>query len=306
MASVAAGVAPDTAVPAPFEAGEASPAMAQVAANAALPATETDGDEPPEPAGPAPDETTAAADTPPVEAAQAAQDAEAPTPRIAMARIVAAPELPTLGADELSRALLDEDSVVDELLRLWQIDTAPGVRHLDCAAVPAFALACERSAGRWSDLRQFDRPAALKLVLSNDKSAFVVVGGLDEEHALLHRDGVVMRVPIAVLDERWSGDYLLLWRTPPVGGRVIGRADSADAIAWLRARLALLPESHLTVDPARYDANVVAAVRSFQREQGLNQDGVAGPRTLILLSNVLADLDAPRLSHSAASPQHSQ
>jgi general secretion pathway protein A len=226
------------------------------------------------------------------------KDAGLHTPRIAMARVTAAPKLPTLTAEDLPRALVDEDTVVDELLRLWEVETAPGVRHLDCAAVPAFALACERSAGRWSDLRRFDRPAALKLVLADGKPAFVVVGGLDEEHALLHRDGVVMRVPIATLDERWSGDYLLLWRTPPFGGRIIGRTDSADAIAWLRERLALLPDSDLTVDPARYDADVAAAVRRFQSAQGLQSDGVVGPRTLMMLSNVLADLDVPRLSHS--------
>jgi Uncharacterized protein conserved in bacteria len=114
----------------------------------------------------------------------------------------------------------------------------------------------------------------------------------------LHQDGASMRVPIALLDERWSGDYLLLWRPPPVGGRVIGASDPEDAIAWLRERLARLPDSELTVDPARYDASLTAAVRRFQGAQGLIADGIAGPRTLIMLSNVLADLDVPRLSHS--------
>jgi general secretion pathway protein A len=274
--------------------------MRQVAAPAAQAATVADGvvAADPNPGVPVSDDALAAATDHPSPAAISPEDG-APTPRIAMARLAAAPQVPTLAADDLPRALVDEDAVVDELLRLWRIETAPGVRDLDCAAVPAFALACERSEGRWSDLRHFDRPAALKLVLADgNKSAFVVVGGLDEEHALLRRDGVAMRVPIALLDERWSGDYLLLWRTPPFGGSVIGRTDPADAIAWLRERLALLPDSSLSVDPARYDADVVAAVRRFQSAQGLDSDGVAGPRTLIMLSNVLADLDVPRLSQS--------
>lgn len=221
---------------------------------------------------------------------------EARPPRIATARV--APEVPTLGADRLAEALVVENAVVDELLRLWQVETAPGVRFLDCAAVPAFALACERSDGRWSDLRRFDRPAALKLKLPGNEPGFIVVGGLDEEHALVHQDGAVMRVPIALLDERWSGDYLLLWRPPPAGGRVIGVRDPEDAIAWLRERLALLPDSEITVDPARYDTSVTVAVRRFQEAQGLIADGIAGPRTLIMLSNALADLDVPRLSRS--------
>ncbi len=221
---------------------------------------------------------------------------EARPPRIATARVT--PKVDALPAEQLGDALVQESAVVDELLRLWEIELSPGARFLDCAAVPAFALACERSTGRWSDLRRFDRPVALKLRLPGKDPGFVVVGRLDEEHALLHQNGAAMRVPIAELDERWSGDYLLLWRPPPYGGRIIGERSSADAVGWLRERIALLPDSDLTVDPARYDADVLAAVRRFQTAQGLAADGIAGPRTLIVLSNVLADLDVPRLSHS--------
>jgi general secretion pathway protein A len=235
----------------------------------------------------------------PAALADSAADAELQAPQIArIATTRIAPAVPTLDAERLGDALVAENAVVDELLRLWQVETAPGVRQLDCAAVPAFALACERSEGRWSDLRLFDRPAALKLRLPGDKTGFVVIGGIDDEHALLVRDGAAARIPIAVLDERWSGEYLFLWRMPPYGGRVIGATDPEDAIAWLRGRLALLPGSELAVDPARWDADVAAAVRRFQGEYGLDIDGIAGPRTLIMLSNALADLDVPRLSQS--------
>ncbi len=215
-------------------------------------------------------------------------------PRIATARLNT--EVSSIDADALGDALIDRRSVVDELLRLWQVDMAPGVRHLDCAAVPAFALACERGAGRWSDLRRFDRPAALKLALADGGVGFAVVVGLDDEHALLQRRSGLAMVPIATLDERWSGDYLLLWRPPPFGGNIIGPRTAPDAVAWLRERLALLPDSTLTVDPSRYDADVKATVRQFQTQNDLTDDGIAGPRTLIMLSNALADLDVPRLS----------
>jgi general secretion pathway protein A len=307
----------DTGLASVTEAGADQPATGTAAAGASLPpdavgdSTQQDTDAPAElaafqqtHASDAVDANTAQPVPPAgdgVIADRRRADAQSPTadtrpPRIATARV--APRVSVLDAARLGEALVSEDAVVDELLGLWQIQKAPGVRFLDCAAVPAFALACERSTGRWSELRRFDRPAALKLRLPRNETGFVVVGGLDDEHALLYQDGIAMRVPIAVLDERWSGDYLLLWRPPPFGGRVIADRDPADAIGWLRERLALLPGSELTVDPARYDADVRAAVRGFQVAQGLVPDGIAGPRTLIMLSNVLADLDVPRLSHS--------
>lgn len=290
--------------------GQAAPAAAAVSAvrisdtplsAAAEPETITG----PEPPAAEPAEVTAQALPASTEAATPAAPTDgaeptpvAPPPRIAMARILPPPQEQIQDTTDIAAALLVEHSVVDELLRLWRIEPAAGARKLDCAAVPAFALACERSEGRWSDLRRFDRPAALKLRLEQGKAGFVVLGGLDEEYALLHRDGRAMRVPIALLDERWSGDYLLLWQPPPYGSQIIGRGSSMDAIAWLRERLALLPNSDLTVDPARYDADVIAAVRRLQDAHGLLNDGIAGPRTLIVLSNALADLDVPRLSHS--------
>jgi general secretion pathway protein A len=278
-ATVATAVDPDPV----SDGADPSAATADVAA-----ATET------ERAAPAPEAMPTLAAPP---AAVVEPDASPPPiPRIATARI--APRVPTLDAERVDEALVAENAVVDELLRLWQVSTAPGVRRLDCAAVPAFALACERSKGRWSDLRMFDRPAALKLRSPQAKEGFVVIGGIDDEHALLHRDGRALRVPIALLDERWSGDYLFLWRPPPFGGRVIGANDPEDAVAWLRERLALLPNSDIAVDPARYDAKLIAEVRRFQDAHGLVTDGIAGPRTLIMLSNALADLDVPRLSHS--------
>ncbi|MGD9408680.1 MAG: AAA family ATPase [Thiohalocapsa sp.] len=311
----------DTGLASVAEAAEDQPATATATATAAAGASLTpdavgdsaqhDTDTPPELAA---SQQTHASDAVDADTAQPAPpaadgviadrrlaDAQSPTadthpPRIATARV--APRVSVLDAARLGDALVSEDAVVDELLGLWQVQKAPGVRFLDCAAVPAFALACERSTGRWSELRRFDRPAALKLRLPGNETGFVVVGGLDDEHALLYQNGVAMRVPIAVLDERWSGDYLLLWRPPPFGGRVIADGDPADAIGWLRERLALLPGSELTVDPARYDTDVKAAVRGFQVTQGLVPDGIAGPRTLIMLSNVLADLDVPRLSQS--------
>jgi len=108
-------------------------------------------------------------------------------------------------------------------------------------------------------------------------------------------DGAV-RVPIASLDERWSGEYLMLWRMPPSGARMISRRAPPAAIAWLRERLAELPGSTLPTEPARYDAALDKALRRFQSEQGLLVDGIAGPRTLILLSNVLDGADVPRLT----------
>jgi len=218
------------------------------------------------------------------------------SPRISMVRV--APSVETLDADYLSREILADNAVVDELLRLWGVVTDVVVSGLDCRAVAAFGLDCERGNGRWNELRRFDRPAALRITLADGRTGQVIISGIDDEHATLDHGGRLLRVPIALLDERWSGDYLMLWRPPQPGARVIGRGSGGDVLAWLRQRLASLPDSDLSPEPARYDVEMINAIKRFQAEQGLSVDGVAGPRTLILLSNVLSAADVPRLSQS--------
>lgn len=228
--------------------------------------------------------------------ASAATGQSAPIPRISMARVT--PTLAEVDADQLPELLVPDGGVVDELLRFWGVATDAVVSGLTCPAVAAFGLDCQRDNGRWSDLRLFDRPAALQLTLPDGRDGYAVISGLDEEHVMLHHGEMVRRVPIALLDERWSGDYLMLWRPPPFGIKVIGRGSSPDAIGWLRERLASLPGAEIEAEPQRYDAALIDALKRFQAERGLAVDGVAGPRTLILLSNAVMATDVPYLTQS--------
>jgi len=231
-------------------------------------------------------------DTPDLETAETETETET-VPRIALARVT--PAVAEADADELDALTIASAEAVSELMNRWGRADAEG---LGCSGIAGEGLDCERGNGRWSDIRMFDRPVALKLDVDGQER-YAVVGGLDDEYALLHRGGEVRRMPIAVLDERWSGDFLLLWQLPPSGVRMIGAGAYGDAVHWLRARLAALPDIGITSPgPARWDRALTEAVRRFQSQHGLISDGIAGPRTLILLSNALADASVPRLDAS--------
>ncbi|MEA1048283.1 AAA family ATPase [Lamprobacter modestohalophilus] len=214
-------------------------------------------------------------------------------PRIALARITL--QVPEVEISELPALLLDEGESISALVQRW--GHAPE-EAADCYGVSTLGLECERSRERWSDLRLFDRPAVLQLLIDGQER-YALITGIDDEFAVLQRGETLRRVPIAALDERWSGDVLMLWRLPPDGVRMIGPGTSGDAVLWLREQLAALPDASLTdTSSPRYDANLRAVVREFQAGRGLAVDGIAGPRTLILLNNALADSEIPRLSQS--------
>lgn len=214
-------------------------------------------------------------------------------PRIALARVE--PQVPEAEIGELQELTLAPTDAIPALMKRWGYQPEGPV---DCNGLSGFGLACERSQERWSDLRLFDRPAALQLRIDG-RERHALVTGLDDEFAVIQLGDRVARVPISMLDERWSGDVLMLWRLPPGGSSMIGPGSTGDSVQWLRERVAALPDTSLSdVANPIYDAELRAAVRAFQSGRGLAVDGIAGPRTLVMLNNALADREIPRLSQS--------
>jgi general secretion pathway protein A len=78
---------------------------------------------------------------------------------------------------------------------------------------------------------------------------------------------------------------------------VISPSSSGVAVRWLRKLLSQVPE--LAVDAADsgiFDRGLGEAVRRFQELEGLEIDGVAGPKTLIRLHSAVAMPEIPRLA----------
>ena len=102
-------------------------------------------------------------------------------------------------------------------------------------------------------------------------------------------------VSLDTLAMQWTGDYTILWRVPE-GGREYIRADArGPSVEWLSRHLAQVHDGALLNSAAPvYGEALVRQVKQFQLSQGLIPDGVAGPQTLLYLSN-LVDQAAPRL-----------
>ena len=75
---------------------------------------------------------------------------------------------------------------------------------------------------------------------------------------------------------------------------LIGPGASGAAVRWLRTRLALAAGQPVP-DPLSevFDAALAEQVRAFQRDHGLQPDGLAGPRTLEVLNNLAPAANAP-------------
>lgn len=225
------------------------------------------------------------------------------TPAAPTAKVPAPPAPPTATPD--LRTLLRQaagDNANDRLLAVWGIAQPPPGRAPFCEQVKAHGLRCLAGRGDWDALRRFDRPTVLRLTQPGGVPTPTLLRALAGDQATLEVAGQAVTVPLAQLAPLWTGHYLLLWR-PQVDQRVIGPGNTGEAVLWLRRRLALAA-GQPAPEPlsATFDATLAEQLRAFQRERGLRPDGLAGERTLVLLSNLAPSPGTPVLGQPLQEP----
>ncbi|QEA12625.1 ExeA family protein [Comamonas flocculans] len=188
----------------------------------------------------------------------------------------------------------DESALWRRLATLWDAELPEGA--LPCTGPLPGALACwSTTQGDEALLRRLDRPALLRLQGTGAPAGLVLLRTLHEGRAqLLDARGQASERPWSELAAAWSGAAFTLWRSPPgldAGGVDIAATESGAQ--WLAAQL---DRAGVAGAPA-----LRTRVRQFQRAQGLQSDGLAGPLTLMRLNRALGT-DGPRLLAPPAAP----
>ena len=215
-------------------------------------------------------------------------------PQIALAQSPQKTEKSPTISDDL---FLDQETAMRLVLQHWGVALGElGAGETLCERIQRFGLACEQDQGGWSRLRDFDRPALLKLQDEVGNQGYAVLSALRAEYAVLDFPDGSQTLALKDLDPLWTGDYLLIWQPPPIGTQVIGPSASPQAVRWLRKLLAQVPGLGVkNQDSGRFDDQLASALRTFQQQAGLKVDGIAGPRTLIRLNNAVNMPGPPHL-----------
>lgn len=191
---------------------------------------------------------------------------------------------------------MGRESALRLLLRRWGVDVDDLGTDDPCRRVAAFGLRCEQEQGTWANLRFFDRPVLLRSIDDEGTDGYLVLSRLRDDRATLDQPDGSIELPVAMLDDDWTGDYLLIWQPPPVGTALIGPTSSGEAVRWLRQLLAQVPDlGFADSGSGRFDDELDQTLRQFQQGRGLVPDGLAGYRTLIQLHNVVGIPGIPRL-----------
>ena len=172
----------------------------------------------------------------------------------------------------------------------------PATAPTFCEGAAAAGLRCYRARGDWSLLRTLNRPAILTLAGADGEPEHVLLQSLDGDSATLRtEDGTTENLGTAALDQRWIGDFLLLWR-PDSPRALLSQATEGEPVRWLRAKLnRIAGQAVVDADSGAYDEAVIRQVAAFQRSRALDIDGLVGTQTMIALNDADPDWSAPRL-----------
>jgi len=172
---------------------------------------------------------------------------------------------------------------------LWRDpESAPAVQAA-CDGAVGTGFACIREQGNWSRIRQLGLPVVL--VLRGGQARLLLLRGFAGEALLVGADDEPLRVVRDAVEERWLGEYYVTWPQAPDWPLEIRRGEAGAAVDIVMEMAAL-------ADPAwigggLFDEDFENWLMSFQRRNGLQADGIIGPKTLMYL--VAPTIVEPRL-----------
>jgi general secretion pathway protein A len=213
-----------------------------------------------------------------------------------VAQAPAPPPMNLLALLHSSTAATDLDGAYTRLFALWNARYVAGPEDA-CALALRQEMECLDESGGIDTLRRYNRPAVLSLVDDAGNVHHVVAIALAGDAARLRIGDADYDVPLAQLQARWSGEFLMLWRPSLPHAPSLSPGMRGAAVAALRQRLQQVAGALPAAEEAEvFDEPLRQMVLQFQRGNGLIADGVAGARTQALLDSKLPASDTPLLS----------
>ena len=167
-----------------------------------------------------------------------------------------------------------------------------------CGRAKQAGLGCRFAKGSVAKIRQFNRPVVLTLKDTSDQSHQVLVSSINQDTISLKLSAGEQEFGRTEIESRWSGDYLLLWQPPPQGSTLLKKEQSGPDIIWLKEQLDLLEgiDANTQEHSDLFDEDLKQRVITFQNNNNLKADGIAGEETLIVLTTTIGKPEAPVLS----------
>jgi general secretion pathway protein A len=206
-------------------------------------------------------------------------------------------------AIELGQVIESESArrAFNTLAGYWKVPLVPensNFNHSDGMERAALnrELRLYRFSGNLGTLLRLNYPAVLELTLpSISGKRFLSLVGTDYDQLLVDPPiGGRKSFSFTELEKHWSGQGFLLWRDflnllPSIS--VESRGEHIKRLQGLLREAGAYSKSLTGV----YDSDTLSAIKQFQLSKGIEQDGIVGGQTLMILYHSVDRFGAPKL-----------
>ncbi len=192
----------------------------------------------------------------------------------------------------------DNTKAFTTLFSYWGLSYPELQGDTACERATSANLSCIFGKANWEQIRRHNRPAVLEVINLAGKRKQIVVLALQGNQVSLNVGGKVITTATKNVDPYWYGNYLLLWRPPPMGSILLKEGLIGKDVAWLRDQLDRIEGKPILTDEKKklsFDPTLKWRVMEFQRVRGLDVDGVAGRETIIEINSAVNDRSTPLL-----------
>ncbi len=197
------------------------------------------------------------------------------------------------------QSLLDEygdtDLAFNTLFQLWGLPATQLEGDTACMRAESNGLACIYETGGLENLINYNRPAVLELIDNFGKKRMAVASSIDENSITLDMAGNLHTFSLTELQDRWRGNFVLFWRLPPDGSKILESGMQNSDVAWLASRLDIIDGLEPLEYGDTFSENLEQRILQYQSDRGLPADGKADPRTLIKLAVEVDSSQTPTL-----------
>ncbi|MCG8073769.1 MAG: AAA family ATPase [Candidatus Thiodiazotropha taylori] len=192
-------------------------------------------------------------------------------------------------------------SSYQKLFQVWDESINLNTASHPCQQAPEYGLRCLSEFADWNTLLRLNRPLLIRLK-QDGQERLLFLTHVDGDWLLVDTGESQGVVKLEQLKGYWRGGFVMLWK-PHAGLALIGQGSTGEAVTWLRNRLSLVDGGELVLVEGldRFDTALKSRLEAFQRQNGLDADGVAGQQTQVYLNNLQLPSGTPTLAANPVS-----
>jgi len=179
---------------------------------------------------------------------------------------------------------VNNKTALSALIKHVREDTA--LVDTDCNSLEGWQCR-EAKAKNWQTVQQYNRPAVITLANIVGETYYLPLFGMNSTHADVLTPKGKRRLLLSDLSNEWTYEFIYLWQPPKTFVNYIFFDSSADLVDWLANAFATIDEREQVLAEGEFNSLLKKRIMLFQRENDLNEDGIAGVETLLKLNEKL-------------------